>query len=84
MRLVAPNGINLGGADAVLYIARFVWWLRPLRIVALVPGGRDFLRRCYRWIAARRHCVDGRCAVHVILLVVYSSFSIAYLTAGMG
>jgi len=63
MRLLTRDGATLGGADALLHIARFVWWMRPLRLVARLPGGAPLLRRCYRWIAANRHCADGACAL---------------------
>ena len=39
MRLVTSSGQVLGGADAILHIARYLWWARPLRLVAWLPGG---------------------------------------------
>jgi predicted DCC family thiol-disulfide oxidoreductase YuxK len=64
MRLITPGGETLGGADAVLHIAQFIWWGRPLRWIAAIPGGRSLLRRGYRWVAAHRTCADGLCAIH--------------------
>ena len=63
MQLITSDGLNLGGADAVLHIARFVWWARPLRWIASIPGVTPLLRHCYRWIAARRHCANGLCTI---------------------
>jgi len=64
MRLLTPAGLDLAGADAVLHMARFIWWARPLRWIAAVPGGTPFLRHCYAWIAAHRNCANGLCAIH--------------------
>lgn len=63
MRLLTPGGKTLGGADALIHIARFVWWAMPVRLIAWLPGGKALLRRGYRWIAARRNCAAGTCAM---------------------
>jgi len=59
MRLLTADGLTLGGADALVHIAHFVWWGLPIRFLARLPGGPSLLRRSYRWIAARRHCASG-------------------------
>ena len=61
MELVKSDGRILGGADAVVELARRVWWGWPLWVFAQAPGSRPLLRAAYRWIAARRHCLGGTC-----------------------
>ena len=63
MKLLTTNGGVFGGADAAVELGRGVWILRPLVWVSVVPGGRWFLRRAYRWIARHRRCGDGICRV---------------------
>ncbi|HZJ16831.1 MAG TPA: DCC1-like thiol-disulfide oxidoreductase family protein [Chthoniobacteraceae bacterium] len=60
MRVLTPDGTVLGGADAVVLLARQVWWMSPLSWIAQLPGGRGVLQSLYRWIAARRHCAVSR------------------------
>ncbi|MBI1849726.1 MAG: DUF393 domain-containing protein [Planctomycetes bacterium] len=75
MRVLTAQGEVLGGAPAVLHLSRFVWWARPLRGIARIPGGRRLLDAAYAWaarhrFAARRflksgtpiHCTNGHCA----------------------
>jgi predicted DCC family thiol-disulfide oxidoreductase YuxK len=61
LRVLAHDGRQFGGADAIIYLARQVWWAWPLWALAQVPGIRPVLRFTYRWIAARRHCLSGVC-----------------------
>lgn len=61
MRVRTSDGHVFGGADAVLFLARFVWWGRPLRWFAKLPGAPRLLDRVYREIAARRTCDNGVC-----------------------
>jgi len=63
MRVLMRDGDALGGADAILHLARFIWWARPLVALARVPGVRPLLRAAYRSIAARRACMNGGCPV---------------------
>jgi len=63
MRLLLADGRSVGGADAVVEIARHVWWAWPLWLVSRFPGMRPVLRAVYRSIAANRHCVGGVCKV---------------------
>ena len=64
-RLLLADGRSFGGADAVLEIARRIWWASPLWLLSLVPGAKSILRSLYRVIAANRHCVDGVCKLPV-------------------
>ena len=63
MRVLMPDGETRGGADAVLWLARHVWWASPLRWIAATPGGMPLLRSIYRWIAERRNCRTGTCDI---------------------
>ncbi|MGC8560615.1 MAG: DCC1-like thiol-disulfide oxidoreductase family protein [Phycisphaerae bacterium] len=64
MRFLLPDGKCFGGADALLEIARHVWWARPVRLFARIPAVRSGLRAAYRWVAAKRGCTGAHCAQH--------------------
>jgi acetyl esterase len=61
MRVVMADGTHSGGADAAVALARVIWWGRPLVWFAKLPRAMNLLRRIYRSIASRRHCVATRC-----------------------
>jgi len=63
MRLLLPDGAVLGGADAVVRLAREIWWAWPLWLAAQIPGAMPLLRRLYAAVAARRHCTARSCAM---------------------
>lgn len=63
LRFLLSDGSQYGGADAVLAVAREIWWARPLVWVAKVPGMLGQMRRGYYWFAARRSCVATHCDV---------------------
>jgi predicted DCC family thiol-disulfide oxidoreductase YuxK len=63
MRLLLADGRNLGGADAVVEIARRIWWAWPLWLFSRVPGVQPLLHAVYRAIAANRHCIGGACKI---------------------
>jgi len=56
LKVLLHAGGMLGGIDAVLFIARHVWWLFPLRLIAVLPGGKRALAAFYRRVATQRHC----------------------------
>ena len=56
MRVLTRDRQSLSGADAVVFLASQVWWMRPLSWFAHLPGGRTLLRKLYRWVAAHRRC----------------------------
>lgn len=62
MRVLTRDGCVFGGADAVIFLARQVWWMRPLAWIARLPGATAVLRSLYRRVAARRHCAVRRAA----------------------
>lgn len=64
MSLLTPSGQRLGGADALVEIARHIWWARPLVVLARLPGAMPFLRGLYARLAANRHCLNGVCKPH--------------------
>ena len=65
LRFLMSDGSHSGGADAVLAIAREIWWGRPLLWVSRVPGMKDVLHAAYGAIAARRKCGARQCSVIV-------------------
>ena len=63
MRVVLRDGEMFGGADAIVALAKYVWWGWPLVAAAHVPGVQVLLRAAYRRVAAQRYCINGACAV---------------------
>jgi predicted DCC family thiol-disulfide oxidoreductase YuxK len=61
MRVRTADGSEFGCAEAVVFLAGFVWWGQPLRWLAKLPGSKFVLRRIYREIAERRTCDGGVC-----------------------
>jgi len=61
MKLVTGGGETIGGARAVVYLARQIWWAWPLWAMSRVPGGMRLMERGYRWFAARRYCLNRAC-----------------------
>lgn len=63
MRLLLIDGRNLGGADAIVEIARHIWWAWPLWIISRFPFMMGIMRAGYRVLAANRHCANGVCLI---------------------
>lgn len=63
MKFLAADGQVYGGADALVQIARKIWWAWPLFAIAQIPGATVLLRAIYRRIAANRHCLNGACSI---------------------
>ena len=63
MRFLLSDGSQYGGADAVVALARQIWWARPLVWLSSLPGAMHVFRSAYRWIAARRSCFAVCCNV---------------------
>lgn len=61
MLVITPDGRTFGGADALMQIARRIWWAWPLFLLAQLPGVLPLLRLAYRKLAAKRHCMGGAC-----------------------
>src|SRR5207237_322854 len=62
MKLVAKDGAVFGGVDAMLRIARGIWWAWPLYALSFLPGAKTVLRHAYGMVAERRNCAAGACA----------------------
>lgn len=56
MRFLLSDGHQYGGADAVIAVAREIWWATPLVWLAKIPGMTGALHRGYRWFAEHRSC----------------------------
>ena len=63
MRVLTNAGRDIGGADAVIFLARQIWWACPFAALARLPGMHKLLDRVYRWIAARRGCNHIACGI---------------------
>lgn len=63
MKVLTRHGRLLGGADALLFLARKIWWAWPFWLFACLPGMRPALRWGYRRMAANRYCHGGSCSM---------------------
>jgi predicted DCC family thiol-disulfide oxidoreductase YuxK len=61
IRFVFADGTQCSGADALLAVARELWWARPLVWAARVPGAMPAMRAGYRWVAEHRRCQAHHC-----------------------
>ncbi len=67
IRLLLSDGKYYGGADAIVALAREIWWARPLAWLAEIPVVLKLLRWGYAIIAANRSCrnvAGGQCQIH--------------------
>jgi predicted DCC family thiol-disulfide oxidoreductase YuxK len=65
MRVATVEGKIYGGAEAVLFLARQIWWAWPLYAAAKLPGVPHILNAGYRWFADHKTCSSGMCAAAV-------------------
>jgi len=65
LRFLLSDGTQFGGADAVLAVARQIWWAQPLVWLSHIPAMKPLLRSAYRWIATRRSCAARNTACQV-------------------
>lgn len=63
MRLITAGGRVHGGADALVEIARRVWWAKPIYWLSRVSAFKGMLHRGYRWVARNRTCIAGSCQI---------------------
>jgi len=63
LRFLMSDGTHTGGANAVLAVAREIWWAHPLVWLAALPGMMSVLDAAYRWVATRRGCSSELCEV---------------------
>jgi predicted DCC family thiol-disulfide oxidoreductase YuxK len=62
MRVLTTDGEVFGGADAVIHLARQLWWGPPLAFLARLAFIHAALHRFYRWVAAHRACAINQTA----------------------
>ncbi len=63
MRFRLADGRMLGGADALMEIARRIGWAWPLWLSSRIPGVMPVMRAAYSVLAANRHCLGGGCTI---------------------
>jgi predicted DCC family thiol-disulfide oxidoreductase YuxK len=63
LRFITSDGEQFGGADAVLAVARQIWWARPLVWFSKIPKSMTLLHSGYRWVALQRSCAAASCKV---------------------
>lgn len=63
LRLIISGDGQYGGADAVVALAREIWWAQPVVWFSKLPGGLLQLRRLYRWVARQRKCAAAHCSL---------------------
>lgn len=66
LRFLLSDGKQYGGADAVVAVAREIWWAHPLVWFAKLPGAMRSLHSGYRWAASQRSCAaanQSECAI---------------------
>ena len=56
MKVVTAAGETMGGAAALVYLARRLWWTWPLWAISRLPGMMGLLAHGYRKLARRRNC----------------------------
>jgi len=62
LRFLRFDGAQYGGADAVIAVAREIWWALPLVWFSMIPGTMELLHAGYHWIAEKRSCAAVSCA----------------------
>jgi predicted DCC family thiol-disulfide oxidoreductase YuxK len=60
MKVISERGIT-GGSEALIEIARHIWWARPLALLGSIFFVRSMLQRAYGVLARRRHCLGNAC-----------------------
>lgn len=63
MRVATTEGKFYGGAEAIVFLARQIWWAWPVYGAAKFPGIPRLFDAAYGWFAARRTCLSGLCSV---------------------
>jgi predicted DCC family thiol-disulfide oxidoreductase YuxK len=61
IRYLHCDGQHTRGADAVLEVAKEIWWWRPLVWLSKFPGMMRVLRVGYHWVAEQRSCAAAQC-----------------------
>jgi predicted DCC family thiol-disulfide oxidoreductase YuxK len=62
LRFLRLDGAQYGGADAVLAVAREIWWAQPFVWFSKMPGAMKLVHEGYRWVAEQRNCAAAQCS----------------------
>src|SRR5262245_6223295 len=63
LRFLRSDGTHSGGVNAVLAVAREIWWMRPLIWLSALPGAGPLFDAGYKRIASRRKCGAAQCSL---------------------
>jgi predicted DCC family thiol-disulfide oxidoreductase YuxK len=63
MRVVTTKNEMYGGAEAIVYLAKQIWWGWPVYVAAKLPGVLRILKAGYRWFADHRRCSASKCSI---------------------
>lgn len=63
IRFVFEGGSQYSGVDALLAVARELWWARPLVWLSRIPGMMSALRTAYQWGAQHWRCSAHYCPI---------------------
>ena len=66
VRYVSSDGAGFSGADALLAVARELWWAWPLVWLVKIPAVLPVMRAGYRWGTARWNCHAEHCVVESV------------------
>ena len=66
MRVLTAQDALYGGADALVFLARQIWWARPIAALTSLPGMMFLARASYRWVSRNRHRLSAACALPAI------------------
>ena len=63
MHVLTSGGQDIAGANAVMFLARQIWWVWPVVAFAKLPGMHELLDCSYRRMATQRDCAHVACGV---------------------
>lgn len=63
MRVLTAQDALYGGADALVFLSRQIWWARPIAAISALPGMMPLARAAYRWVSRNRHRLSAACAL---------------------
>jgi predicted DCC family thiol-disulfide oxidoreductase YuxK len=59
MLVLTDSDAVVGGADAVVFLAKRIWWAWPLWVLGKLPFSMPLIRRGYRWVARNRNRITN-------------------------
>jgi predicted DCC family thiol-disulfide oxidoreductase YuxK len=63
MLILKPDGNIIGGADAMVHLARKIWFTRPIYWIYQIPGMKFVYKPVYAFIAKNRYCISKVCRI---------------------